>query len=143
MPSSPVKSTAAAKSPRAWPKRDEASIFGVTISSSCNGHATIWRGLCRALSRGGTRIVFFSATSLIILRIGSLRITGWAARALSKLGNSTVPSRAATSGCRYHPRRSCPRVIRSQPLTVAIMTRNDGAPLVVRIESIQSASEVQ
>jgi spore maturation protein CgeB len=35
-------------------------IFGLTISSSWgNGHATIWRGLCRALSRRGTRIVFF------------------------------------------------------------------------------------
>lgn len=35
-------------------------IFGLTISSSWgNGHATIWRGLCRALSRRGTRIIFF------------------------------------------------------------------------------------
>ena len=35
-------------------------IFGLTISSSWgNGHATIWRGLCRALSRRGARIVFF------------------------------------------------------------------------------------
>jgi len=34
--------------------------LGLTISSSWrNGNATIWRGLCRALSRGGTRIVFF------------------------------------------------------------------------------------
>jgi len=44
--------------------------LGLTISSSWrNGNATIWRGLCRALSRGGTRI-FSSATSVIILRIG-------------------------------------------------------------------------
>jgi len=35
-------------------------IFGLTISSSWgNGHATIWRGLCRALSQRGHRIVFF------------------------------------------------------------------------------------
>lgn len=35
-------------------------IFGLTISSSWgNGHATIWRGLCRALARRGHRIVFF------------------------------------------------------------------------------------
>lgn len=35
-------------------------IFGLTISSSWgNGHATIWRGLCRALVRRGHRIVFF------------------------------------------------------------------------------------
>jgi spore maturation protein CgeB len=35
-------------------------IFGLTVSSSWgNGHATLWRGLCRALSRLGHRIVFF------------------------------------------------------------------------------------
>jgi spore maturation protein CgeB len=35
-------------------------IFGLTLSSSWgNGHATIWRGLCRALHRLGHRVVFF------------------------------------------------------------------------------------
>lgn len=35
-------------------------IFGLTISSSWgNGHATLWRGLVRALARRGHRIVFF------------------------------------------------------------------------------------
>jgi len=35
-------------------------IFGLTISSSWgNGHATQWRGLCRALARRGHRIIFF------------------------------------------------------------------------------------
>jgi spore maturation protein CgeB len=35
-------------------------IFGLTISSSWgNGHATQWRGLCRALARRGHRTVFF------------------------------------------------------------------------------------
>ena len=35
-------------------------IFGLTISSSWgNGHATLWRGLIRALSRRGVRVVFF------------------------------------------------------------------------------------
>src|SRR5919106_3514792 len=35
-------------------------IFGLTLSSSWgNGHATLWRGLCRALARLGHRIVFF------------------------------------------------------------------------------------
>lgn len=35
-------------------------IFGLTISSSWgNGHATIWRGLCRALVRRGHQVVFF------------------------------------------------------------------------------------
>lgn len=35
-------------------------IFGLTISSSWgNGHATLWRALCRALSRDGHCVVFF------------------------------------------------------------------------------------
>src|SRR3954447_12234782 len=35
-------------------------IFGLTISSSWgNGHATLWRGLCKALARRGHRVVFF------------------------------------------------------------------------------------
>ena len=36
------------------------AIFGLTLSSSWgNGHATLWRGLCRALARLGHRVVFF------------------------------------------------------------------------------------
>lgn len=36
------------------------TIFGLTISSSWgNGHATLWRGLCRGLSEEGHHIVFF------------------------------------------------------------------------------------
>jgi spore maturation protein CgeB len=35
-------------------------IFGLTVSSSWgNGHATLWRGLCNALSAQGHRLVFF------------------------------------------------------------------------------------
>lgn len=35
-------------------------VFGLTISSSWgNGHATLWRGLCRALASLGCRITFF------------------------------------------------------------------------------------
>jgi spore maturation protein CgeB len=35
-------------------------IFGLTVSSSWgNGHATIWRGLCRALARRGHEVTFF------------------------------------------------------------------------------------
>ncbi len=35
-------------------------IFGLTVSSSWgNGHATLWRGLLRALARRGHRTVFF------------------------------------------------------------------------------------
>src|SRR5690242_3291321 len=35
-------------------------IFGLSVSSSWgNGHATLWRGLIRALARRGHRVVFF------------------------------------------------------------------------------------
>jgi spore maturation protein CgeB len=35
-------------------------VFGLTISSSWgNGHATLWRGLCRALAAQGHRVVFY------------------------------------------------------------------------------------
>jgi len=35
-------------------------VFGLTVSSSWgNGHATIWRGLCRALGSAGHDVVFF------------------------------------------------------------------------------------
>lgn len=35
-------------------------VFGLTISSSWgNGHATLWRGLCKALARLGHDVVFF------------------------------------------------------------------------------------
>ncbi len=35
-------------------------IFGLTMSSSWgNGHATIWRGLCRGLIKNGHRVVFY------------------------------------------------------------------------------------
>src|SRR3989337_3690673 len=35
-------------------------IFGLTMSSSwCNGHATLWRALARALARKGHKVVFF------------------------------------------------------------------------------------
>ena len=35
-------------------------IFGLTVSSSWgNGHATLWRGLCRSLSKRGHSVVFF------------------------------------------------------------------------------------
>lgn len=35
-------------------------IFGLTISSSWgNGHATLWRGLCKALAQLGHEVVFF------------------------------------------------------------------------------------
>ena len=39
-------------------------VFGLTVSSSWgNGHATLWRGLCRALGDLGHRVVFFERNS--------------------------------------------------------------------------------
>lgn len=39
-------------------------IFGLSISSSWgNGHATLWRALCRGLSRRGHRVIFFEKDS--------------------------------------------------------------------------------
>jgi spore maturation protein CgeB len=36
------------------------AVFGLTVSSSWgNGHATLWRGLVRALAEAGHRVVFF------------------------------------------------------------------------------------
>src|SRR5574340_849637 len=36
------------------------AIFGLTISSSwANGHATLWRGLCRALAKKKHQVSFF------------------------------------------------------------------------------------
>ena len=35
-------------------------VFGLTVSSSWgNGHATLWRGLIRALPRRGHAVTFF------------------------------------------------------------------------------------
>src|SRR3954467_9789046 len=35
-------------------------IFGLTVSSSWgNGHATLWRGLLKALARRGHEVIFF------------------------------------------------------------------------------------
>lgn len=39
-------------------------VFGLTITSSWgNGHATLWRSLCRALTRRGHRVTFFERDS--------------------------------------------------------------------------------
>lgn len=35
-------------------------VFGLSVSSSWgNGHATLWRGLCKALARRGHQVIFF------------------------------------------------------------------------------------
>src|SRR3954451_4234357 len=49
-------------------------IFGLTVSSSWgNGHATLWRGLIRALVRRGVRVVFFERDTPYYARHRDLR----------------------------------------------------------------------
>lgn len=85
-------------------------IFGLTISSSWgNGHATLWRGLCRALIEAGHRVVFFERDvpyyaanrDLYALPGGSLRLYAeWAeiaATAKAELSDAEVG--IATSYC--------------------------------------------
>jgi hypothetical protein len=78
-------------------------IFGLTISSSWgNGHATLWRGLCKALIRMGHQIVFYERDvpyyagmrDLHEIPGGRLELyTDWdgiRARALSDIGDGDV-----------------------------------------------------
>src|SRR3954463_4258900 len=56
-PASPRRTRSAA---RPHGVRMKLVVFGLTISSSWgNGHATLWRGLVKALVRRGHRVVFF------------------------------------------------------------------------------------
>jgi spore maturation protein CgeB len=58
-PPSPPHADFSALAPDRW-MGSKIVVFGLSISSSWgNGHATIWRGLCRALAGRGHRVVFF------------------------------------------------------------------------------------
>ena len=75
-------------------------IFGLTISSSWgNGHATLWRGLCRALSRAGIESSSSSATCRTTRAPRSARARRAAADALPRLGRKSLP-RARGAGRR-------------------------------------------
>jgi spore maturation protein CgeB len=85
-------------------------IFGLTISSSWgNGHATLWRGLCKHLVRLGHDVVFFerdvpyyaSARDLFELPGGHLELYGDWADVKQKAGFETRDADAAilTSYC--------------------------------------------
>jgi len=78
-------------------------IFGLTISSSWgNGHATLWRGLCKALARAHHEVVFFErdvpyyagARDFYEMEYGELILyTEWravAARAAKEIGEADV-----------------------------------------------------
>ncbi len=59
-PRDPVKRKAARVRKGRTGERMKIVIFGLSISSSWgNGHATLWRGLCRALAARGHDVVFF------------------------------------------------------------------------------------
>ncbi|WP_374471874.1 glycosyltransferase [Phenylobacterium sp.] len=54
-------------------------IFGLTVSSSWgNGHATLWRGLIRALAARGVRVVFFERDVPYYARHRDLPALPWA-----------------------------------------------------------------
>ncbi len=73
------------------------AIFGLTISSSWgNGHATLWRGLCRALAKQGHRIVFFERDLPYYAPHRDLReLPGHRPAALRGLGAPSSPRPAA------------------------------------------------
>jgi spore maturation protein CgeB len=85
-------------------------IFGLTVSSSWgNGHATLWRGLIRALARRGVQVIFFERDApyyarhrdLFSLEGGELVLYGdWsevASRALAEV--RSADSAMVTSYC--------------------------------------------
>ena len=80
-------------------------IFGLTVSSSWgNGHATLWRGLCRALARRGHTVVFYERdVDYYADEPRPDRAAGWAARPLPRLGRSGTSggARSARRGCRH------------------------------------------
>ncbi|HEY8618337.1 CgeB family protein [Phenylobacterium sp.] len=53
-------------------------IFGLTVSSSWgNGHATLWRGLTRALAGRGVQVVFFEKDAPYYARHRDLAVLPW------------------------------------------------------------------
>src|SRR5436305_8890260 len=85
-------------------------VFGLAISSSWgNGHATLWRGLCRALAKRGHHVVFFerdvpyyaSNRDLFELPGGELQLySDWPAiRSLARRHLSEADAGLVTSYC--------------------------------------------
>lgn len=85
-------------------------IFGLSISSSWgNGHATLWRGLCRALGRRGHDVVFYERDTpyyaahrdLAEIQGGRLEIyREWeAVRAIAKTDIAEADAAIVTSFC--------------------------------------------
>src|SRR3954469_11873110 len=67
-------------------------IFGLTVSSSWgNGHATLWRGLVRALARDGHTVVFFERDVDYYARHRDLQSTDDAALILYETWNAVLP----------------------------------------------------
>src|ERR1043166_7369095 len=107
MPSSPVKTTAAAKSPRAWLRRDEAGNFWADdqlfVGQWSRHHLA--RALPRAQPARRPDRIFRARRPLLFGASRSLRIAGWAPRALYGLGSSSVTGGAAIGGCRCRDRQ--------------------------------------
>jgi len=67
-------------------------IFGLSISSSWgNGHATLWRGLLRALARRGHHVSFFERDVSYYARHRDLPVLPWGALHLYTDWNTVLP----------------------------------------------------
>ncbi len=76
-------------------------IFGLTISSSWgDGHATIWRGLCRELARRRHTKLFFLRRTFPIMRRTATCTKSPAADLFSMTIGATPPASAGASGRR-------------------------------------------
>lgn len=68
-------------------------IFGLTVSSSWgNGHATLWRGLCRALAHAGHRVVFFERDTPFYRNDRDLTAPTWGQLHLFSHWDEALPS---------------------------------------------------
>lgn len=127
------------------------AIFGLTISSSWgNGHATLWRGLCKNLIRLGHDVVFFErdvpyyagARDLYELPGGRLELYGRWDDIRHKARNDTVDADAVIISS-YCPDAQaagrllfdCPRPLRvfydlDTPITLAKLKAGEAVPYI-------------
>lgn len=126
-------------------------IFGLTISSSWgNGHATLWRGLCKALARLGHQVTFFERDVAYYaasrdwqeMPCGTLVLySEWAdvrARAAQALADADVavttsycPDAIAAAELMFDSRCSCTVFYDlDTPVTLACLAREERVPYV-------------
>ena len=104
-------------------------VFGLTITSSWgNGHATLWRGLVRALERRGCRVIFFERDEPYYAenrdKLKALPIVN------EKLGKPIEPSAETVVNGTYQPL--------SRPIFVYVNARSASKPEVSSMPSDSS-----